>query len=116
MPSHATRHPDDRRARDEAIVEALVVPFSVIVRDVLGHRAPEMPISDRNQPVQTLFFDRPNKTFRVGVRIRGAPRSEEHTDTRLLESTPHLTAPFPIPIADQHVGCVDHAIVDSLPD
>jgi hypothetical protein len=44
MPSHATRHPDDRRARDEAIVEALMVPFSVVVGDsgrravVTGHR------------------------------------------------------------------------------
>jgi hypothetical protein len=65
MPSHRTRHADYRRARDEAIVEALVVPFSVIVRHVLGHRAPEMPISDRNQPVQTL----------KGAEIRILPRS-----------------------------------------
>jgi hypothetical protein len=51
MPSHATRHPDDRRARDEAIVEALMVPFSVVVGNVLRHRASEMLLPDRNQPV-----------------------------------------------------------------
>jgi hypothetical protein len=27
--AHATRHPDDRRARDETIVESLVIPLRV---------------------------------------------------------------------------------------
>ena len=63
MPSHTTRHADYRRARDEAIVEALVVPFSVIVRDVLRHGAPEMPLPDRNQPVQTFsLIDRTKRS------------------------------------------------------
>ena len=60
MPSDATHHPDDRRARDAAIVEALMVPFSVIVGDVLRHRAPEVPLPDWNQPVQAFFFDQPS--------------------------------------------------------
>ena len=81
MPSHATRHPDDRRAGDEAIVEALMVPFSVVVGDVLRHRAPEMLLPDRNQPVEAFFFDRPHKALGVGVRIRCALGREHHADT-----------------------------------
>jgi hypothetical protein len=61
MPSHATRHPNYRRARDEAIVEALMVPFSVAVRDVLHHGPPAMLLPDRDQPVQAFFFNRPHK-------------------------------------------------------
>ena len=60
-----------------------------------------MLVPDRNQPVQAFFFDRPHETFRVRVRIGRARRGEEHADTRLLESTPHITAPLAIPIADQ---------------
>ena len=44
-----------RGARDEAILEALVVPFSVIVRDVFRHGPGEMPVPNRNQPVQASF-------------------------------------------------------------
>ena len=111
MPSDATRDPDDRRARDEAIAEALMIPFSVVVGDVLRHRAPEMLLPDRNQPVQTFFFDRPHETFRVSVRIGRALRCEDHAETRLLESPPHITAPLAIPVADQHRRCVDHTIL-----
>ena len=46
-----------------------MVPFSVVVGDVLRHRAPEMLLPDRNQPVQAFFSGRPHETFRVGVRI-----------------------------------------------
>jgi hypothetical protein len=50
MPSHAAHHLDDRRTRDEAIVESLMIPFVMIVLDdVLGHGPPEMPLPDRNQ-------------------------------------------------------------------
>ena len=81
MPSHTTRHADYRPARDEAIVEALMVPFSVVMGDVLGDRVPEMLLPDRNQPVQAFFFDRPHEPFRVCVRIGRALRGEEHADT-----------------------------------
>jgi hypothetical protein len=45
MASHATYRLDDRPARDELIVEfeSLVIPFAVIVLDVLCHGAAEMP-------------------------------------------------------------------------
>jgi hypothetical protein len=80
MSSHATPHPDYRRARDEAIVESLVVPFSVVVRDVLRHGPPEMPLPDRNQAVQAFLFNRPHETFRVRVRIGRPLRGEEHAE------------------------------------
>jgi hypothetical protein len=47
----------------EAIVESLMVPFVVVVLDVLRHRPPEMPLPDGNQPVETfLLIDRTNRS------------------------------------------------------
>jgi hypothetical protein len=66
------RHLDRRRARNEAFVESLMIPFAVIVLNVLRHSTLEMPTSEWNQPVQTFFFDRPHEAFRVRVGIRRA--------------------------------------------
>ena len=56
---------DRRLARDEVVVESLVIPFAVIMLDVLRHGPPEMPLPDRNQLVETFFFDRPHEAFRA---------------------------------------------------
>ena len=50
--SHATRHLDHRRARDQPIVESLVIPFAVVVLDdtpprPAGNAAPRSESSDR---------------------------------------------------------------------
>jgi hypothetical protein len=75
----------------------------VVVLDVLPHIPPEMPIPERNQPVQALFFDRPNESFRIRVRIGRARRREHHADSRVPQLTSHVAAPLSIPIADQDV-------------
>jgi hypothetical protein len=69
LTSHASHHVYDRRARDNAMVNALVIPFTVIVRDVLRHSSSEMTMAERHLPVQPFFFDRPEEALRVGVRI-----------------------------------------------
>jgi len=75
----------------------------MVVLDVFRHGAAEVPLADRNQPVQTFLFDRPHEPFRVGVRIRRTRRSEDHANSRVPQSAPPLPAPLPSPIADQHV-------------
>jgi hypothetical protein len=111
MTSHTMRHLDDRRARDEAIAESLVVPFTVTVFNVLRHGVPEVPLSDRNQAVQALFFDRPDEAFRVRIRIRRALGSEDEVGSRVPELTPHVAAPLAIPIADQYVHRWQRAVL-----
>src|SRR2546425_11433605 len=69
VPPHATPPIDDRRSLDESIAEALVIPFAVVVRNVLRHRASEVPFADRNQPVEAFFRDRSHEALRIGVRI-----------------------------------------------
>ena len=85
-----------------------MISFSVVVLDVLRYRPPEMSFPDWNQPIQAFFFDRPHEAFRVGVGIGRALGDEDHADSRVPESPPHITAPLPIPIADQNVQRVQH--------
>jgi alkanesulfonate monooxygenase SsuD/methylene tetrahydromethanopterin reductase-like flavin-dependent oxidoreductase (luciferase family) len=60
-------------------------------------------LPDRNQPVEAFFFDRPDEAFRVRVRIWRALWDEHNVDTGIPQSTSHVAAPLPIPIADQEV-------------
>ena len=55
--SNAARRVSRSRPRDQPIVEPLVIPFSVIVRDIFCDRPPEMPLPNRNDPIETLFLD-----------------------------------------------------------
>src|SRR5262245_51564501 len=47
-----------------------MVPFAMIMDDKLGARATEMPLTERNHPIQTHLFDRADEALGVGVRIR----------------------------------------------
>src|SRR5262245_40238042 len=79
-----------------------MIAFAMVVLDELGDGVSEVALPQRNDAVQTLFLDRPYKPFRVGVRIRGTLRRQYDANTCVAQPTPHLTAPLPIPIADQH--------------
>jgi hypothetical protein len=91
---------DHKRARDQPIAEPLMIPFSVIVLDVLRHRAPEVPLPDRHDPSQALFFDGSDEALGVRIGIGRPLGNQHHMNTGLAEPTPDIVAPFPIPIAD----------------
>jgi hypothetical protein len=44
-----------------------MIPFAMVVLDILRQRAPEMVLSQGNQAIQALFFDGPHKPF--GLRV-----------------------------------------------
>jgi hypothetical protein len=79
-----------------------MIPFAVVVLNVLRDGPPEVALPDRNQAVEAFFFDRPHEPF-VRVRIGPALRDAHNLDTSVPQSTSHVAAPLPIPIADQDV-------------
>ena len=79
----------------------LVIPFDMVMRDVLRDRRSEVSFAERNQPVQAFLFDGPHEPFGVGICIRGALGRKHDADARLVESTAHVTAPLPVPIANE---------------
>jgi hypothetical protein len=78
-----------------------VIPFEMIVRDILRDRASEVPLADWNDAIETFFLDRPDESLGVGVRVWRALGDQHYADARVPEPTPDIVAPFPIPIADQ---------------
>ena len=71
-----------------------MIAFAMIVRDELRDDAPEVPLPQRNDSIETFFPDRPDESFCVGIRIRRTFGDQHDTDARLLESTPYVTALF----------------------
>ena len=82
-----------------------MIPFAVVMFDEFRHGSPEMPLADRNQPIEAFFFDRSHEPFGVRVRIGRARGSEDDADPRFPESTPHVAAPVPFHISADPVGC-----------
>jgi hypothetical protein len=91
---HTTGHVNEWRSGDEPIVESLVVPFSMGVLDVLRHGAPEVPLPDRNQPVQTFFFDGPHDRSTYAFALGARAGVSTTRIPAILQLTPHVRAPL----------------------
>ena len=59
-----------RQRCDELVVDALVVPFDVIVHDVFGYRCPQVSLTERYETVETLSTYGENESFRICIQIR----------------------------------------------
>lgn len=59
------------RWRDEFVIETLVIPLQMIMGDESANTRAEVIFSQRYHAAEALAFDRSNKTFGVGVQIRG---------------------------------------------
>ena len=97
-------------AVDQFIAEALMVALAMIVGHELGERATEMPLTERNHPIQAFLFDGPNKPLRMRIAVRRPKRCLDDAHTRRLEQIPNREAPLPIAVADQDAVSVDHAV------
>ena len=51
-----------------------MIAFVMIVHDVLGHGAAEVPLAEGNDAVETFMLDGPDEALSVGICIRRPPR------------------------------------------
>ena len=58
-----------RRALNQFVREALVIPLTVVVLDVLRNRPPEMTFAERDHAMETLVLERAHEPLRVGIRV-----------------------------------------------
>ena len=72
-------------AVDQLVAKALMVALAMVMDHEVGERPSEVPLTQRNQPIQTLLFDGPNKALRMGIAVRGTERCLDHAHTRPLE-------------------------------
>ena len=59
---------------DQVVVQSLMIPLMMIVFDEFPNRPSEVPLADRNHPIETFLFDRSDEALRVGVGIRRSRR------------------------------------------
>ena len=62
-----------------------MIAFVMIVRDVLGHGLPEVPLAERNDAIETFLFDGPDEALGVGIRIRRPPRRLHNADAAIAQ-------------------------------
>ena len=54
----------------ELVVESLVVSLTMVMLDVLVDDEAPMPLAERDDTMEALFFDRPDEPLGIGVEIR----------------------------------------------
>jgi hypothetical protein len=60
----------------------------------------EVPLADRNDPIETFAFDRSDEPRGVGIAVRRTFRDQHDANARPSEPPPYIAAPLPIPITD----------------
>src|SRR4029453_15445790 len=99
-------------AVDERVAQRLMIALVMIVIDEFPDRPSEVPLADRNHPIETFLLDRSDESFRVCVRIRRLERCLPHAEASLGQQPLHLSTPFPIAIADQDAVIAQEPILN----
>ena len=108
---HAAAPRLNLHAVDQFVAKPLMVALGMVMDHEVGERAPEVPLTQRNQPIQAFLFDRPNKPLRMRIAVRSTERCLDHPHTRRLEQLSNRKTPLPIAVADQDAVSVEHALV-----
>src|SRR5262252_7265346 len=89
LPANATDAVPRTSTLNQLVAQPLMIPLAMIVRDILGDGSSQMALAERNQAIETFFFDRAHEAFRVGIRIRGLIRRLYDADSRLTQPRTH---------------------------
>ena len=87
-----------------------MIPFPMIVIDEFLEGPSEMALPERYDPIEALVFDRPHKSFGIGVRIGGLKRSLHDVHAGLAQQALHIPAPLPVTVTDQHPMIAQQAV------
>jgi hypothetical protein len=73
-----------RLALNEPIVEPLMISLMMVMGDEFHDGPSEVPLANRNHPIEALLFDRSHEPFGVGIGIGGSAWRLHHADPRSL--------------------------------
>ena len=65
---------------DESVAETLMVSLRVIMSGVLDDCLPERRLTEEDYLVEALVFDRPDKSFGIGIQVRRSWRQADDLD------------------------------------
>ena len=104
---------DGRPRVDQGAIEALVVPLSVVVLDVLSNRVAEVPFAQDHHATEALVLDRAHEALGVGVEVRASARQGHDLDSAVPKKFLEGCGEERIPVEDQ-VGLALEEAVKSL--
>jgi hypothetical protein len=72
MPTHSTDSPGRTLTLNQFVGQPLVIALAMIMSDKFRDSASMMALTERNQTIQTFFFDRADEPFGMGIRVSRA--------------------------------------------
>jgi len=61
--------PDLNSGFDDSVIEALMVPLSVIVVQIFADRGPQRSLAEEDHSLEYFLFQRPEKPFEVRIAV-----------------------------------------------
>ncbi len=86
---------------DQLVSQPLVIPFAVIVGDVLADRTTQRSFAEEDHAVQALLFDRAHEALGPGVQVGRARWQTKSFATALLEDPAERLVVFAVAVDDQ---------------
>jgi hypothetical protein len=87
--------------RNQPIVNALTIPFLVVIRRERGERPAQVAFSEDDDPIQAFLLDGADESLRVRIAVGCLKRCLHDPDAGIGHGPAERRAPFGIPIADQ---------------
>ena len=87
--------------RNQPIVQALVIPFLVVMRHERGERPTQVGFPQDDNLIQAFLLDGPNETLRVRIAVGRLERRLHDANTAIGQRLAAGRAPLGIAIADQ---------------
>ena len=114
-----------RQRQAQAIVEPLVIPFVVVVRDELADGATPRALADQAHALEAGFLDGAHEALRVGVQVRRAGGESDGGDIGRGERGAHGRPEERVAVMDEDpdvsqesvrgIGGVPHELGDPRP-
>ena len=95
---------------DQSVVQALVISFGVVMREVLGDSPAQRPLAEEDHLAQALFLDRPDESLDPSIEVRGAGRKAKWLGSRILQQGLERIAVLSITIDDDESLVADESI------
>jgi len=95
---------------DAAVSEPLMYSFRMVMDHVFSDRAMEMPLAERNDPVETLAANRAHPSLHECVQVRAAAREPADPRPMILEEPAELSGEERVAVDDQHPRLPEEAV------
>ena len=101
-----------RQRQDQAIVEPLVIPFVVVVRDELADGATPRALADQDHALEAGFLDGAHEALRVGVQVRRPGGASDGGDIGRGERVAHGRPEERVAVMDEEPSLSQASVLD----